>query len=348
MLAMKRRCLPALLLMLSAPLSCATSLAATAPAEALTPEALFAQLAPGIVFVSVQRADGEDVGSGVILHGDGLIATAAHVVEGATTISVQFLDGSKQGAQIATLSRTEDLALLKVAALPKSSYVATLGDSDRLVVGQTVFCIGAPLGLRHSMTRGIISAIRENYGSELSLMPRNVIQTDASINQGSSGGALFNDRGEVVGIASFIASKSGGSVGLGFAVPSNTVRRRLFEEAIPYFGLVLRRIPAALADVLQWAYPESLLVEKVEPASAGARAGLRGGYIPTDFAGLKILLGGDLIVKVNGAGFDEPHRIHAMLRGLKAGDKVDYTILRGGKLEHAELVVGPTIDIPVP
>jgi serine protease Do len=312
----------------------------------LTPEMLYQQVRTAVVFIEAQRGEEPQIGSGVILHQDGFVATAAHVVENAATIAVEFVDGMRTRARIASLSRTEDLALLKVDAMPEWVHTVPLADSDKLAVGQTIYCLGAPLGHKHTLTSGIISAIRKDYGSQLSLHPHNVIQTDASINQGNSGGALFNLRGEVVGIASFLASKTGGSVGLNFAVPSNTVRQRLFNESIPYMGLILRRIPTPLATMLQWRYRDALLIEQVEPGSIAARAGLRGGYITADFAGVPILMGGDLIIKVNEFDVDQAAAIQALLHGLKNGDRVNYTVLRAGEPAKFSVTIESVIPIP--
>lgn len=309
-------------------------------------ESLYAKLAPAVVIIAVTGTEGSGLGSGVVLHKKGFIATAAHVVEGATLINVEFLDGSRQMAQIVTLSRTEDLALLKVGTVPKATVAPVLGDSDTLKVGQPIFCVGAPLGLKHTLTTGIISAVRKDWGSQLSVQPKNVIQTDAAINQGNSGGALFNQRGEVIGIASFIATRSGGSNGLGFAVPSNSVRRRLFEEAIPYIGVSLRRIPPPLADVLNWPVDDALLVESVQSGSPAAEAGLRGGFITADLSGVELTMGGDLIIEVNGHPTADAAKIHRFLHGLKAGDKLPYTIVRGGEPMKVEVTVGKLIPIP--
>jgi serine protease Do len=221
-----------------------------------------------------------------------------------------------------------------------------LANSDELVVGQSIICIGAPLGLKHTLTTGIVSAIRAGHGNDLSFFPKDVIQTDAAINQGNSGGALFNSRGEVVGIASFITSQTGGSVGLGFAVPSNAVRRRLFERAIPFFGLVLRRVPKPLAELLNWPTQQALLVEKVLSNSPAAKAGMRGGFIPTDFAGVKVMMGGDLIIKVGDYEPSETDQIHTYLQGLKVGDSVRYTVVRGGQVLEGSVTLEEVIPIP--
>jgi serine protease Do len=173
-----------------------------------------------------------------------------------------------------------------------------------------------------------------------------VIQTDAAINQGNSGGALFNLHGEVVGIASYLATKSGGSVGLNFAVPANTVRQRLFNESIPYMGVILRRIPTPLANILNWPFQNALLIEQVEPGSIAARAGLRGGHIVADFAGVPIRMGGDLIVKVNDLGVDQIGTIQTLLHNLKNGHRVSYTVLRGGQTLNVDVVMESLVSVP--
>lgn len=345
-MGMQRQCLGVAVGLLTVlGFACATPSAAKGGGE-WSSARLYEEMSPAVVFIKVRNRDGDDLGSGVVLHHKGFIATAAHVVENAVRIRVEFQDGSKLPADIATLSRSEDLALLKVDALPPGVLVAKLADSDRLRVGDPVYCIGSPLGLKHTLTTGIISALREDHGSQLSLSPKNVIQTDAAINQGNSGGALFNRKGEVIGIASFIATQSGGSVGLGFAVPSNAVRRRLFDRAIPYIGLILRRVPEPLARLFHWPYANAMLVEKVQPGTAAAHAGLRGGYVPASFAGVRILMGGDLIVQVGDFQPNEPEAIHALLQGLKQGDVLRYSVLRGGRRTPVEVTIDRLLPIP--
>src|SRR5262249_40912739 len=160
-------------------------------------------------------------------HNAGFVATAAHVVDEADAIELEYKDGTKSNGHVVTLSRTEDLALLKADHVPKDLVVPALADSDKVKVGQVVFAGGTPENYPHTMSTGIISSIRNE--APKGLVPGHVIQTDAALNPGNSGGPLFTERGEVVGIASYIFSKSGGSEGLGFAIPSNTLRRRLFE-----------------------------------------------------------------------------------------------------------------------
>lgn len=308
-------------------------------------DALYDGLAPSVVTIYAHNPGSPSVGSGVLLHKDGFIATAGHVVDTAWEIAVEFKGGQSRIAEIVTLSRSKDLALLKVDSVPPNTFVPELADSSKLVVGEPVFCIGAPLGLKHTITTGIVSAIRSEFGSELAFLPENVIQTDAAINQGNSGGALFNRRGQVIGIASFIASGTGGSIGLGFAVPSNAVRKRLFDEAIPYIGVGLRRIPPALAEVLNWATTDALLVEIVKPNSPAAAAGLRGGDIEATIGGITLMLGGDLIVKVGDLAVSKTLEVHEYLTGLSPGDVIPYTVLRSGERIQVNVTI-ESITVP--
>jgi len=281
---------------------------------------------------------GYGTGTGVVLHPDGFIVTAAHVVEEAEPIVVELRDGVTLQAEIVTLSRTEDLALLKVEGLPKNVAVAPLGDSDAVKVGQPVFSIGTPLGLTHSLTAGVVSGLRQD--EHQGLYPGHVIQTDAALNQGNSGGPLFNEKGEVIGICSYIASTSGGSMGLGFAVPSNVARRRLFEHPIPYLGVSLRHLNAQVMGLFNLPYPAGMLIELVRPGSAAQKAGLKGGSIDATIGGNVVKLGGDLILKVGDLDAQETEKIGEYLVGMKEGASVHYTILREGK----QL----TVDVPVP
>lgn len=277
-------------------------------------------------------------GSGVVLHAEGWVVTAAHVVDEADRIEVEFADGASSTAQIVTLSRTEDLALLKVDKPPKGLVVATLGDSDALKPGMRLFAIGAPLGLTHTVTSGVVSALRTD--TRKGLHPSRLLQTDVPINQGNSGGPLFNEVGEVVGIASFIASKSGGSVGLNFAIPASTVRARLFESPLPWIGVSLRFVSKELAEVMNWPLGAGLLVEKVKKGGAAAEAGLHGGMIEAEIAGTPLILGGDLVLRVNGLPTTDSKAIGASLASLEPGDAITYDVLCAGTAK--------TISVPLP
>lgn len=313
-------------------------------------EDLFVKVDPSVVTVRVatksltENSSGAVMvvaiitGSGVLVHQDGYVVTAAHVVEAAELVEVHWLDGFKAKAKVVSLSRTEDIALLKVEGTPAKPVVAVVGDSGLLKPGQRVFAIGAPYGLEHTLTAGVVSALRNN--DRPGLMPRHLVQTDVPLNQGNSGGPLFNEKGEVVGIASFMLSQSGGSVGLNFAVPSNTVRTRLFEEALPYIGVGLRFIPRDVAELFNWPLEGAFLVETVRPESPAEVAGLRAGAVASEVGGNRVQLGGDLIVSVNGVPAFDTTKVAQALRVLKAGDVIRYDVLRGGKPSH--------VDVPIP
>jgi serine protease Do len=317
-----------------------------------SPAALYARISPAVVTVVSPRLDGGiELGSGIVVHKDGWIVTAAHVVEDSERAVVKLHETADPvPATVVSISRTEDIALLKLGvALPKEIVPATFGNSDALKVGDWIGCIGTPFGLEETFTTGVVSAIRTNFGNEWSLGPKKVIQTDAAINQGNSGGALFNAKGEIVGIASSIrtAGKDAGNVGLGFAVPSNTVKKRLFEEPLPALGVLLRRIPEPLGRALHWDVPGgALLVEKVIPDSAAARAGMRGGFVPASFAGYEVLVGGDIIIAVGPHTTQDGAAIAQYLRTLKPGDTLTYTVVRESHRGKIDVVIPNHPPVP--
>jgi serine protease Do len=332
------------------------ALLAALPSSDAHLDAAFERVDPSVVTVrvAIRRIEGTQdhvrieagigTGSGVVLHPAGFIATAAHVVEEAESIELELKDGTKTPAHVVTLSRTEDIALLKAESAPPNLVAAPLADSDKLKVGQLVFAIGTPANYPHTMSTGIVSSIRNE--APKGLVPGRVIQTDAALNPGSSGGPLFNERGEVVGIASYIYSKSGGSEGLGFAIPSNTVRRRLFEKPLPYLGVSLRILPQPIMQVFNWPYPGAMLVERVRPESAAANAGLKAGVVDAVVGDSQVRLGGDLIIKVGPYDAWKTEEIGAWLAGLKAGDPVVYRVLREGQSVEVSVPVPEREAIP--
>ncbi|MFT3712918.1 MAG: trypsin-like peptidase domain-containing protein [Archangium sp.] len=329
-------------------LALALSLAVAASPGSM--EELFAKVDPAVVTVRVATKTFTEnergaimamqifTGSGVLVEASGFVVTAAHVVEDAEQIELHWADGFKTNARVITLSRTEDIALLKADAVPAKPVVAVVGDSNALKVGQRLFAIGAPYGLEHTLTAGVVSALRTN--DRPGLLPRHLVQTDVALNQGNSGGPLFNEKGEVIGIASFILSQTGGSVGLNFAVPSSTVRSRLFEEALPYIGVSLRYISRDVAELFNWPYEGAFLVETVREGSPAEKAGLKGGSAASDVAGNKVKLGGDLILSVNGVPATDPAKVGKALRALKSGEMIRYEVIRGGQPLK--------VDVPIP
>lgn len=258
-----------------------------------------------------------------------------------------MLEAIREGYRPLTLSRPDpDLEELAKAAAAEADKPEQKEKGKDLKVDlkprYAMPSIGAPLGLKHTLTAGVVSALRDDPRA---LVPRQIIQTDAALNSGNSGGALFNYKGEVVGVASYIATLSGGSMGLGFAVPSNTVRNRLFENALPYLGTSLRYIPKKYADIFNWPV-DGLLVERVEDGSPAAGAGLRGGQVDALVDGTPVRLGGDYILKVGELESNKRAEVAAYLHGLKEGDTIRYTVMREGRVGTVDVKVGKFPPLP--
>jgi S1-C subfamily serine protease len=241
--------------------------------------------------------------------------------------------------------KVHDLALLQIDA-PNLEPV-TLADSNGLSVGQKVYAIGNPFGLSGTMTRGIISAIRTIGGSEGAPI-EDAIQTDAAINPGNSGGPLLNSRGEVIGINTMIASNNGvdQSAGIGFAIPINTAKAvladltRYGKVKRPSLGIVSYAIGPDLAQQMGLAADSGILVQKVVPGGAAERAGLHGGNQQAYVGNTPILLGGDLIVAIDGHPVTDPQEVNALMEKHQAGDTISVTFYRGRKQVTLKLIAG--------
>lgn len=303
--------------------------------ERVYPSVVMVQTSETIVpeFPGAQATSVEGVGSGFIVNGKGQIMTAAHVVQAADTVMVHFHDGAPVPADVISSDPATDLALLQLHAMPPYAKPAKLGDSDATRVGDEVFVVGAPLGAAYTLTAGRLSAKR--------LSPRmsgtgnwELMQTDASINQGNSGGPLFNRDGEVIGVVSHILSQSGASAGLGFAVSINMASRIMLGEGTFWSGMQGRQVDGLLASALQIPEPTAILVEQVAKGSPSEKIGLQGGLVYAIIGEAKILLGGDVLLKVNGIPVGLPgsgDRIRELLRTLKPKEELTLEILRGGR-----------------
>jgi S1-C subfamily serine protease len=281
-------------------------------------------------------------GSGFVIDPVGHILTNYHVVEGARQVEVNTSDKKKYRAEIVGTDPHHDLAVLQIAV--HSLPPAVLGDSKNLVVGQKVFAIGNPFGLSGTMTRGIISSIRSVRGQRGYI--DEAIQTDAAINPGNSGGPLLNSRGEVIGINSMILT--GGaeqSAGIGFAIPINTAKAVL-DDLInigharwPSLGIHTLPIGPDLADQLGLAADSGLLIIQVNSGSAADRAGLRAGTQRAYLGNVPILIGGDLIVSIDGEGIQEQQDLSHIMQKHRAGDAVTVTIYRGKKRMDVRVIL---------
>ena len=284
-------------------------------------------------------------GSGFILDKAGHILTNFHVVEGANRgIEVQLSNKHRYSAKVVGTDKTHDLALLQIDA-PNLQPV-TLADSAELAVGQKVFAIGNPFGLAGTMTRGIISSIRQVRGAEGAPI-EDAIQTDAAINPGNSGGPLLNSKGEVIGINTMIASNGAEqSSGIGFAIPINTAKAvladltRYGQVRRPSLGIVSYPIGPDLAEQMGLNADSGVLIQKVIPGGAADRAGLRGGNEQAYVGNTPIMLGGDLIVAIDGQQVTDPQDISVIMDRHQAGDTITVTILRGRRQMNIKLILG--------
>jgi S1-C subfamily serine protease len=287
----------------------------------------------------------EGQGSGFILDKAGHVLTNYHVVVGANRgIEVRLSNKRSYKATVVGSDKTHDLALLQIDA-PNLEPV-TLADSTELAVGQKVYAIGNPFGLSGTMTRGIISSIRSIRNGDGAPI-EDAIQTDAAINPGNSGGPLLNSRGEVIGINTMIASNGAEqSSGIGFAIPINTAKAvladltRYGQVRRPSLGIVSYAIGPDLAEQIGLAADYGVLIQKVIPGGAAERAGLHGGSEQAYVGNTPIMLGGDLIVAIDGQEITDPQDISAIMDKHQAGDSISITVLRGRRQMTVKLTLG--------
>jgi S1-C subfamily serine protease len=287
----------------------------------------------------------EGQGSGFVLDRDGHVLTNYHVVAGANRgIQVTLSNKHSYSARVVGTDKVHDLALLQINA--PSLQPVTLADSSQLSVGQKVFAIGNPFGLNGTMTRGIISAIRPIRGEEGARI-EDAIQTDAAINPGNSGGPLLNSHGEVIGINTMIASNGADqSSGIGFAIPINTAKAvladltRYGEVRRPSLGIESYAIGPDLAQQMGLASDYGVLIERVIPGGAAERAGLHGGNEQAYVGNTPVMLGGDLIVAIDGQQVTNPQDISAIMDKHQAGDTISVTVYRGRRQMTFRLILG--------
>ena len=325
---------------------------------ALTPREIYKRDAPGVVFITTdvtQAASpfgpeqrGQATGSGFVIGRGGSIVTNAHVVEGATHVSVRFGDRRTARAQVAGRDPSTDIALLLVDPDGLALRPLELGSSKGVQVGDPTVAIGNPFGLDRTLTTGVVSALQRSIPSlQPNFTINNVIQTDAAINPGNSGGPLIDARGKVIGINSQIETGGGGSgnVGIGFAVPIDTAKdvipqlRRNGGVQRAYLGVSTRTIDGSL-DALNLASPDGALVETVEPRSPAKRAGLRGGGAKQELAGNAVRVGGDIIKAVDGTKVRSADDVSELIGKRRPGDRVSLEIIRDGTRRTVTVKLG--------
>jgi len=285
----------------------------------------------------------EGQGSGFIIDRDGHILTNYHVIADARQVEVTLHNRKKYRATVVGTDRSHDLAIIQVKAPDLNPMV--LGDSRNLQVGQKVYAIGNPFGLSGTLTSGIVSSIRSVQEPD-GMTIDEAIQTDAAINPGNSGGPLLNWHGEVIGINTMIASSVGQNAGIGFAIPINTAKAVLNDLLTlgrvrrPALGVVTLPISPDIADDLGLAADYGLLIIRVVPGGAADRAGLKGGMERAYLYNEPIMVGGDLIVAIDGQDVQDQQELSRIMNNHRAGDSVKVTIYRGKRKMDVEVTLG--------
>jgi len=289
----------------------------------------------------------EGQGSGFVIDKQGHILTNYHVIADARQVEVTLHNRKKYKATIVGTDKSHDLAIVQIQA--PDLQPMTLGDSTNLQVGQKVYAIGNPFGLAGTLTRGIVSSIRQVQEPD-GLVIDEAIQTDAAINPGNSGGPLLNWHGEVIGINTMIASSVGQSAGIGFAIPINTAKAvvndlvTLGRVRRPALGVRTIPIDSEIADELGLAADYGLLIVQAVPGGSADRAGLRGGSERAYLGNIPITIGGDLIVAINGEKVESQQVLAQIMNKHRAGDTVKVTIFRGKKQLEVTVVLGEARD----
>jgi putative serine protease PepD len=325
---------------------------------------VYSRVSPGVVQVTssvltesvfgTERREG--LGSGFVVDKEGHIVTNYHVVQGATEVFVNFSQDDQLKARIVGTDPTTDIALLKIDGHRRGLAPISLGNSDKVKVGDEVVAIGNPFGFERSITAGIVSALQREIVSPNNFPIDQVIQTDAAINRGNSGGPLLNAGGQVIGVNTQIATAgSEGNVGIGFAVPVNTVKDVVMElmrsgrVEHPYLGISMQDVTDDIAGLIDLP-PEGVLVGRVIPDSPAADAGIRGGDTSVVIEGQSYIVGGDVITHADGLPVSSSDDVRRAIRAKKPGQTLPLQIRRGDQTLSVTVTLGqaPTEGVRTP
>ena len=334
------------------------------PAALVTPEEVnsvrvYKQMAKSTVLVAsayisshhIAHAADKGLGSGILIDERGAIVTNAHVVEGAAGITVTLHDGTRLPAELIGSDPQTDVALLQIA-LPKGQHVpAPLGDSDKLEIGQKVLAIGHPFGLGYAFSTGIVSGFGKLFETKQEVFQDRVIQTTAPFNPGNSGGPLVDSEDRVVGINSAILL---GAQNIGFAIPINTVKAVLPELRAhgrvirPWLGIKGKFVTDELRNLIALPLVAGLLIIDVQEGSPGAKVGLSAGELDVIIEGEPWVLGGDIIVSINGQDIKTGEQYAKVFKQLKAEQSVTLKIYRDGEARTLDVTLGERPSPPGP
>jgi S1-C subfamily serine protease len=346
------------------PIEASPSAASFQQGKPLSVNQIYREAAPGVVQVTAtqvvntpsvdpffgfpvpQAQRQEALGSGFVIDKAGHIITNFHVVEGARSVDVSFSNNESMRARVIGVDPSTDVAVLQVDAHSRALTPLVLGNSDAVRVGDSVVAIGNPFGLERTVTTGIVSALQRVIQAPNSYSIDHVIQTDAALNKGNSGGPLLDARGYVIGVNSQIQSENGGNIGIGFAVPINTVKTvaaqimKTGHAEHAFLGISVQAVTPQIARLFRLPAPEGLLVARVEPSSAAAGAGLRAGTQQVTVSGETYPLGGDLIVAADGVRLTSLDRLRDVLSRKQPGETVALEVYRGDNKRTLDVKLG--------
>ena len=285
-------------------------------------------------------------GSGFVIDKAGHIVTNYHVIEGARELQVNFSGDDRMDAKVIGSDPSTDIAVLQIDAQARALTPLPLGDSETVRVGDAVIAIGNPFSLERTVTAGIVSALQRRITAPDGFAIDEVIQTDAAINRGNSGGPLMNANGEVVGVNAQIETETGGNVGIGFAIPINTVKEvvsQLIEGGKvehAYLGIEMATIDDTVAETFNLPVDHGVLVMRVHDGSPAERAGLKGGTTPAVVEGESYLLGGDVITKADGDEIESADELGDIVASKKPGDELELEINRKNETQTITITLG--------
>jgi len=335
---------------------------APATGTALSVNEIYERAASGVVRINASNGStsgsvdpfgggqGSALGSGFVIDKTGHIVTNYHVVRDAGQVTVSFSNRDTVKAEVVGVDPSTDLAVLRVETSASALTPLSLGNSDALRVGDPVVAIGNPFGLDRTVTAGIVSALQRLITAPNRFTIDHVIQTDAPINPGNSGGPLLNARGQVIGVNTQIETGNGtsasGNVGIGFAVPSKTVKDvvaqilRTGRVDHAYLGISGQALTDDVADTYNLPVDSGVLVESVTNSSGAAKAGLNGGETEVVVAGQTYVLGGDIIVSFDGEKISSIEELRDAISGKKPGDEVTLVIYRDANKTSVTVTLG--------
>jgi S1-C subfamily serine protease len=339
------------------PVDSSTRIPADSP-EAMSVQEIYQHAGPGVLQVTSTSVDSSEpffgpqprvsLGSGFVIDKDGYVVTNYHVIESARQIEVNFSGDDRVQATIVGVDPSTDLALLKINAQARALTPLPLGDSDAVRVGDAVVAIGNPFGLERTVTAGIVSALQREITAPNGYTIDKVIQTDAPINQGNSGGPLLNTRGQVIGVNSQIepGDTGSGNLGIGFAVPSGTLRevvaqlRESGKVEHAYLGVRTQPIDAVLARTYRLPVETGAIIAEVIPGSPADNAGLKEGDREVIFGGTSYVLGGDIVTAADGEQVASPDDLRRLIAEKDPGDAVTLDIRRGESKRTVSVTLG--------